>query len=159
MTTRPSLFRDHGGILLAGSLLLLVGIVLQPSAGALQDDPPPQTSPPPLPPGATHQVSGIGTAMSGNGMIAATAIDMTGSNVLYVLDTNSRQLAVYQANGGSDTMQSLKLIGARRIDLDLQLQSFNDKSKKDVQYAELEKQFQTIPVAPAPSQAPARKNP
>ena len=152
MTTRPSLLRDHGGILLAGSLLLLLGIVLQPRAGALQDDPIPQT-PAPLPPGATHQVSGIGTAMSGNGMIAATAIDMTGSNVLYVLDTNARQLAVYQANGGSDSMQSLKLIGARKIDLDLQLQSFNDKSKKDVQYPELEKQFQTLPVTPV------RKNP
>jgi len=152
MTTRPSLLRDHGGILLAGSLLLLIGLVLQPRAGAVQDDPVPQT-PQPLPPGATHQVSGIGTAMSGNGMIAATAIDMTGSNVLYVLDTNSRQLAVYQANGGSDTMQSLKLIGARKIDLDLQLESFNDKSKEEVKYPALEKRFQALPVGPS------KKNP
>jgi hypothetical protein len=147
MTTRTSPLRDHGAILLAGCLLLLVGIVLQPTAGALQDDPFPQ-NPVPLPPGATHQNSAIGTVMAGNGMIAATAIDMTGSNVLYVLDTNTRQLAVYQANGGSDSTQSIRLVGARKIDLDLQLVGFNDKSKAEVQYGALEKQFDDVPATP-----------
>ncbi len=145
MTTRSSLFRDHGAILLAGCVLLLVGIVLQPTAGALQDDPIPP-GPVTLPAGATHQNSAIGTTMAGNGMIVATAIDMTGSNVLYVIDTNTRQLAVYQANGGSDSTQSIRLVGARKIDLDLQLVSYNDKSKPEVQYRALEKQFDDVPT-------------
>jgi hypothetical protein len=46
---------------------------------------------------------------------------------------------VYQANGGSESTQGLKLVGARRIDLDLQLYGFNDQS--EYSYEELQKRF------------------
>jgi hypothetical protein len=137
-----NLLKDHGAILLAGCLLLLAGVVLQPSAGALQDEnntgTPAQI--PPLPPGATNRIPAIATAMAGNGMIAVTGIDLTGSSVLYLVDTNAKQLAVYQASGGSDSMQGVKLVGARKIDLDLQLEGLNDKSQYS--YEDLEKRFQ-----------------
>ncbi len=72
-------------------------------------------------------------------MIAVTGIDLTGSSILYLIDTERRQLAVYQASGGTDSMQGVKLVGARKIDLDLQLEGFNDKSQYS--YEELEKKF------------------
>ena len=69
------------------------------------------------------------TADSNNRMIAVTGVDVTGASVLYLIDTIDYRLAVYQATGGADSTQGLKLIGARRIDLDLKLHGLNDKSK------------------------------
>lgn len=81
----------------------------------------------------------IGNADSNGTMIAVTGIDLTGSSILYLVDTERRQLAVYQASGGTDSMQGLKLVGARKIDLDLQLEGFNDKS--EYSFEELQKRF------------------
>ena len=61
--------------------------------------------------------------------IAVTGIDLTGSSILYLIDTKSKHLAIYQATGGAESSQGVKLVGARRIDLDLQLDGFNDKSE------------------------------
>lgn len=133
------LLADHGAVLLAGCLLFLCGLVLQEDAGALQTAPGTGQTPR-LPPGATNTLPAIATAMAGNGVIAVTGIDLTGSSVLYVIDTNARQLAIYQASGGSESMQGIKLVGARKIDLDLQLEGFNDKSQYT--YEDLEKRFQ-----------------
>jgi hypothetical protein len=72
-------------------------------------------------------------------MIAVTGVDRTGASVLYLVDTEAKQLAVYQASGGTSSSTGVKLIGARRLDLDLQLFGFNDKS--DYSYRDLEKQF------------------
>ncbi|MAE29416.1 MAG: hypothetical protein QF724_07750 [Planctomycetota bacterium] len=79
------------------------------------------------------------TADSNGSMIAVTGLDVTGASLLYLVDTESKQLAVYQATGGSRSMQGIKLVGARRIDLDLQLDGFNDQS--EYTYKELEKEF------------------
>lgn len=89
----------------------------------------------------------LGNANSNSTMIAVTGIDITGSSILYLVDTVNRQLAVYQANGGSDSTQGVKLVGARKIDLDLQLLGFNDKS--EYSYKELEKQFSDRDKKPA----------
>ncbi|MEO0651440.1 MAG: hypothetical protein AAFZ65_12260, partial [Planctomycetota bacterium] len=82
------------------------------------------------------------TGDSNDAMIAVTGVDRTGSSVLYLIDTENRQLACYQANGGSSSTQSVKLIGARRIDLDLQLHGFKDES--DYGYRDLEREFAQI---------------
>jgi hypothetical protein len=79
------------------------------------------------------------TADSNGSMIAVTGLDVTGASLLYLVDTENKQLAVYQAVGGSRSMQGLKLVGARRIDLDLQLDGFNDHS--EYTFKELEKEF------------------
>ena len=137
--THPSFLDSRGAILLCGFILAAIGLAIKPSAapqgtGSGQGGPPAQTSfrtPPSLP--------AMGNADSNEAMIAVTGIDLTGSSILYLIDTQHRHLAVYQASGGSDSMQGLKLVGARKIDLDLQLDGFNDKSEYSFQ--ELEKRF------------------
>ena len=70
---------------------------------------------------------------------AATGIDVTGSSVLYLVDTERRQLAVYQAQGGTKSTMNVRFVGARNIDLDLQVNGYNDKS--EYSYSELAKEF------------------
>jgi len=137
---------SHGAILLAGLGLALFGLTQAP-LGA-------QTTPPVTPPTNTvliQQRPGTpvyGTSDSNNQMIAVTGVDLTGASILYLVDTQNRQLAVYQANGGSDSTQSVKLVGARRIDLDLKLYGFNDKS--EYSFEELERRFGAQPSPAAP---------
>lgn len=139
---RSSLLEPQAGLLLVGSVLLAVGLAL-PSSASLQgtgtggdtnntQNPNPFTTP----------VAAIGNADSNGQMIAVTGIDLTGSSILYLVDTQNRQLAIYQATGGTESMQGVKLVGARRIDLDLQLEGFNDRSQYP--YEELEQRFAKI---------------
>lgn len=84
------------------------------------------------------------SADSNNRMIAVTGVDITGQSVLYLIDTIDKQLAVYQASGGAPGTNGIRLVGARRIDLDLQLPGFNDKTEtggKSLTYQDLEKKF------------------
>ena len=75
-------------------------------------------------------ISGVGvSADSNHRMIAVTGVDLTGASVLYLVDTIDYRLAVYQASAGAESSQGIKLIGARRIDLDLKLHGLNDRSK------------------------------
>lgn len=115
-------------MLVAGFLLTAVGLAYQPR----QTQDPPQTT-------QVLTAPAGGNADSNGSMIAVTGVDLTGSSILYVIDTDSRQLAIYQAQGGGASTQSVKLVGARRIDLDLQLYGFNDQS--EFKYEELEKRF------------------
>jgi len=118
----------QGWVLAAGLALALVGLARS------QGNPPPtpQTTVLPSPSGAV-------TADSNNRMIAVTGIDITGASILYLVDTVNYRLAVYQATGGSESTNGVKLVGARRIDLDLQLHGLNDKSKYT--YDDLRKAF------------------
>ncbi len=70
-----------------------------------------------------------GGAASANGFMAVTGSYGVGTSVLYLIDTNNNQLVVYEARGGSQSMRRLVLVGARRIDLDLQLIDYNDESE------------------------------
>jgi hypothetical protein len=97
------------------------------------------TLPPPIPQ-VVPGMGAIANSDSNGSMIAVTGTDITGSCVLYLIDTESKQLAVYQASGGTKSLRGVELVGARRIDLDLQLEGYNDKS--EYSYAELDKQFQ-----------------
>jgi len=138
-STRPMAGLDgQAALLLAGSALLAVGLAL-PGRAALQTTPPGGGSTVPTYPPAMPT---MGTADSNGTMIAVTGIDLTGSSILYLVDTEKKQLAIYQATGGTETMQGVKLVGARRIDLDLQLEGFNDRSQYP--YEELEKRFARI---------------
>ena len=97
-------------------------------------------------------LSAIGTADSNNRMIAVTGIDLTGSAVLYVIDTENPHIAVYQAQGGSSGSQGIKLVAARNVSLDLQLDGFNDQSQYS--FKELQKKFLDAELL---SQQPAQK--
>lgn len=80
-----------------------------------------------------------GTGVSANGILAVTGSYGVGTSVLYVIDTNTKQLSVYEARGGSRGSRRITHVGARRIDLDLQLRSYNDES--EYQYDDLERLF------------------
>ncbi|HEV8114215.1 MAG TPA: hypothetical protein VGR31_15700 [Planctomycetota bacterium] len=141
--TQETLLHNRWTALGAGVVLGALLLALVPGAFARQTGGDGQTPPPPEP----HPlIPAFGTADSNGSMIAVTGIDVTGSSILYLVDTKGRHLAVYQANGGSDSNQGLKLVGARRIDLDLELEGYNDKSEYPVQ--ELQKKFADIGRAP-----------
>ncbi|MCA8941942.1 MAG: hypothetical protein KDB80_05220 [Planctomycetes bacterium] len=82
-----------------------------------------------------------GGAAAANGILAVTGSYGVGTSVLYVLDTVNRQLAVYEARGGGSEQRRVVLVGARKIDLDLQLRSYNDES--EYQYESLERMFES----------------
>ncbi len=135
-------------------LALIVGVALGP---AFATAPSPAAGMAPAPalilPSAAQNQTGLRpipmtatgmSADSNNRMIAVTGVDITGQSVLYLVDTIDKQLAVYQASGGAPGTNSIRLVGARRIDLDLQLAGFNDKTEtggKPLTYEELEKRF------------------
>jgi hypothetical protein len=89
-----------------------------------------QNTPPQQPP-ATQVLPAIGgsaTSDSNQRMIAVTGIDVTGSSVLYLVDTQTLRLCVYQATS-TGSNQGVRFVGARRIELDVELNSYNDRSQ------------------------------
>lgn len=140
---RPSLAST---LLVAGGALAAVGLARNPQAGAgAGQNQQPTTR-------AVPMMSGGATADSNGRMIAVTGTDVTGTSILYLVDTEKMRLVVYQANGGSESTQGVKFIGARRIDLDLELDGFNDKS--EFPYKKLKEEFSKkglIPGAEKPS--------
>jgi len=147
---RRNTFLDgQAALLLVGSALLAVGLALPGNAslasraapqstGGDEDGPSPATQADPR----RTPFASLGNADSNGQMIAVTGIDLTGTSILYLVDTEKKQLAIYQATGGTESMQGVKLVGARRIDLDLQLEGFNDRSQYP--YEELEQRFAKI---------------
>ncbi len=85
--------------------------------------------------------AGTQTSDGNRDLIAVTGEYGQGTSVLYVIDSKRRQLAVYEAKGG--TQSKLSLIAARRIDLDLQLVGYNDESGDEVKYWALKKYLES----------------
>jgi len=138
-----------------GSLTLAAGAAALPFLAPPRSAwPSPQQVPPSNPtPGSPLPLlpAYAATADSNGDMIAVTGVDRMGESILYLVDTKRRQLAVYQASGGGRASRAVRLVGARRIDLDLQLYGYNDGS--EYPYRELEKLFRkregaALPAAP-----------
>jgi hypothetical protein len=108
--------------------------------------PPPPTKSVPIPKTGTPAPEPVvyaeenGQSSSANGFLAVTGSYGVGTSVLYLVDTVSRQLAVYEARGGGMEQRRIVFVGARKIDLDLQLEGYNDKSEYD--YQKLRKHFE-----------------
>lgn len=119
----PSRLETSGWLLISGLALCALGLAshADPSQGTPTPQPPPKTQVVP--------VANTATADSNNRMIAVTGTDITGASILYLVDTVNNRLAVYQAQGGADSSRGVQFIGARRIDLDLQLDGWNDRSE------------------------------
>lgn len=81
-----------------------------------------------------------GQSAGGNGFLAVTGSYGVGTSVLYLVDTNRQQIAVYEARGGSNEQCRLMFVGARRIDLDLQLEGYHDRS--EYEYRDLKRLFE-----------------
>lgn len=101
---------------------------------------PPTRAPEPL----VYPADNGGGAVASNGFIAVTGSYGVGTSVLYLLDTVNKQLTAYEARGGSESMRRLVFVGARRIDLDLQLIDYNDKS--EYRREDLARMFKSGPV-------------
>ncbi len=121
-----------GWILVAGFAVAALGLTAESSQDG-DPDPTPTTTSYPF-------SSGYGTADSNGAMIAVTGVDVTGGSLLYLIDTESRHLSVYQATGGTKSTMNVKWVGARNIDLDLQVDGWNDESSHS--YKALEKEFE-----------------
>ena len=65
-----------------------------------------------------------GTADSNDSMIAVTGTIGSGVSVLWIVDTEQRQLACYRSKGG----KSIELVAARNIEWDLKIAQFHDES-------------------------------
>jgi hypothetical protein len=118
----------RGGVwvLVLGCVLAVLGLLREPAhsqQGGGDGNPTPSPGPT-----VTMPMTPGGTADSNDRMIAVTGVDITGSSILYVIDTLDPHIAVYQATGGSPSMNAIRLVAARRIDLDLKLDGFNDSS-------------------------------
>ncbi len=138
-----SMFRPQAllGMVVVGGALAALGLALDPVQDVDADETKPLTS-----------SSAIGASSDSNSdMIAVTGVDVTGVSVLYLIDTKTKHLAVYQASGGSSGNQGIKLVGARNIGLDLQLDGFNDKTEtkgRPLRYKDLEKKFSGLNGSP-----------
>ena len=66
------------------------------------------------------------TAMSAPNMLAVTGRVGSDYSVLYVIETEKKQLAVYSARGG----RGIRFIGARRIKYDFELIGYNDATPR-----------------------------
>ncbi|MCZ6598735.1 MAG: hypothetical protein O7B99_13945 [Planctomycetota bacterium] len=125
---------SSGWFLLVGFALCALGLANQPQGGDGQD---PTTGGGPT---VLTTTPAWGATDSNDRMIAVTGIDVTGSSILFVIDTIDRQLAVYQASGGSESTMGVKFVAGRNIDLDLQVYGYNDKSRYS--YRDMLEQFE-----------------
>ena len=110
---------------------------VNPPPAPAEPAPPTTDAPPPI---VYSEESGQAGGSAGNGgFVAVTGSYGVGTSVLYLIDTVNRQLAVYEARGGSAEQRRIVLVGCRRIDLDLQLPSYNDRS--EYEYDQLQELF------------------
>lgn len=117
-------------ILASGMALVGLGLVSEPQENPPTDGNETRSLP---------QAPAYGTADSNDRMIAVTGVDVTGGSLLFLIDTESRHLSVYQATGGTSSTSNVRWVGGRNIDLDLKVDGFNDKS--EYSYKELAKRF------------------
>lgn len=160
-TIEAPLARTTGStwVLVLGGLLAAVGLFRAPAQSQQggqggqggQNPGQPQA---PLPTVALPASNHGGSADSNDRMIAVTGVDLTGQSLLFLIDTLNPHIAVYQASGGSTSMQEIKLVAARRVDLDLLLDGFNDRSQYS--YKDLQSTFAASGTLPQPAQP---KNP
>ena len=133
-----------GASFLAGQLLVPLQFAreLQAQGRGPVNPPPPDPVPNQPAPAAAPIVypDDGGQSAANNGFVAVTGSYGIGTSVLYLVDTVHRQLAVYEARGGSTEQRRLVLVGARKIDLDLMLEGYNDRSEYD--YRDLRKVFE-----------------
>lgn len=78
-----------------------------------------------------------GTSNSNQDMIAVTGEYGNGTSVLYLVDTKTRNLAVYKSMNGND----VQLVAARRIEYDLKIEEFHDKTNAGCRVRELETNY------------------
>ncbi|MBL8694685.1 MAG: hypothetical protein JNJ88_11365 [Planctomycetes bacterium] len=80
-----------------------------------------------------------GTADSNGKIVAVTGPYQQGVSLLYVIDSETKNLAVYECRGGGRSAGRISLVASRRIDLDLRLDGYHDES--EYKYSDLVEYF------------------
>jgi hypothetical protein len=125
---------DPSGPVTAGADPAVPALLSAQGRGGPINPPPPAPAPgtgAPAPEATMVYPDDGGQAVAGHGFLAVTGSYGIGTSVLYLVDTERRQLAVYEARGGAGAQRRIVLVGARKIDLDLQLEGYNDQSEYD----------------------------
>lgn len=86
------------------------------------------------------------SADGGRRYVAVTGPYQDGVSLLYVLDQKADRLMVYEGKGGAANSREVGLVGVRNINLDSQLDGFNDDS--EYSYQELAELLQRRGVIP-----------
>ncbi len=107
--------------------------------GGVTPPPPSETAPPAAADEQIVYTEEHSSSVAANGFLAVTGSYGVGTSVMYLVDTVNRQLAVYEARGGSTDQRRIVLVGARKLDLDLQLEGYNDRS--EFEYDDLQRLF------------------
>ena len=106
--------------------------------------------------------AGSNGADSNEDMIAVTGEYGNGTSVLWVIDTKSKHLAAYRSLNGS----TIELVGARRIEYDLKLITYHDRTPEAFKPLNLERNYlefrkgraeSASPAGGAPGKDPAKK--
>lgn len=112
--------------------------------------------------GTDQALARLNGADSNSDMIAVTGQYGNGTSVLWVIDTKSKQLASYRSINGS----TIELVGARRIEHDLKLISYRDRTPDAFKPLNLEKHYldfrkgkvdSSSPAGAAPEKDPTKK--
>jgi hypothetical protein len=100
------------------------------------------------------------TAQGGGGdanrdLIAVTGTYGSSASVLYLIDTRTRQLAVYKTENG----RKLELVAARNVTYDLKLESYNDQSEPGYLPRELRRGWADMTRTGGATSRPATETP
>lgn len=72
--------------------------------------------------------------------VLESAVGKYGGPLLFVLDTKSKVISIYEAEGGTPSTRGITWLGARKIEHDVNSTMYNDKS--EVSYSELKQRFE-----------------
>ncbi len=86
------------------------------------------------------------SADGGRRYVAVTGPYQDGVSLMYLVDQVSGRLMIYEGKGGAANSRKVSLVGVRNINLDSQLDGFNDDS--EYSYQELEELLQRRGVIP-----------
>ncbi len=101
--------------------------------------------------GGSDALAGRSGTDSNSDMIAVTGEYGNGTSVLWVIDTKSKQLAAYRSMNGS----TIELVGARRIEHDLKLVAYRDRTSDAYSPLNLEKRYLDYRKGRVDSSSPA----
>lgn len=85
-----------------------------------------------------QELTAQGTVNSNQDMIAVTGTYSSGVSALYLIDTRTRQLAVYAVDAAGN---KLRLVAARNITYDMKIPEYNDGSEEKVKVENLKKDW------------------
>lgn len=101
---------------------------------------------------APAEVRAADAAPAAPEFVMATGTQPHGGALLFLLDSKTRVLTCYEAEGGPKATRGLTFVGARKVEWDMYATGYNDKS--EYSYQDMVKRFEAE-AAKAQGDAPA----